>query len=116
MTNSADGYYAGYFAGAEGEGLGIISLNNGVLVGADVTGTKFDGTYQKDNITGDLVGNVTVAAPPLVKLIQGHDTGDKGITYNVPFRLPPDFTSKPYILLDTIYGPINVKLVKLRDL
>jgi len=54
-------------------------------------------------------------APPNVLLIQGGVTGPQGEEEKLNFQMPIDFTSKKFIRVETLRGPVNVRLVKLRD-
>ncbi|MBA3520472.1 MAG: hypothetical protein H0T75_23175 [Rhizobiales bacterium] len=112
----ADGFYAGYFTSKQDSGLGLLVLQDGVLTGVDAGGVKFDGTYHIETESGSIEGEVTVDAPPGGTLIQGVPTGASGLTYRTRFKFPVDLTSQPFLRLDTPFGPVNVKLQKLRGL
>lgn len=43
------------FQGAAGEGVGIIVLDTGMVVGVDTAAIRYDGTYVADQATGDLL-------------------------------------------------------------
>lgn len=110
-----DGFYAAYFASRGGEGIGMFVLSEGTLVGADSTGVTFDGRYSPAPDGGGYVGKVAVAAPPNLTLVQGVGTGATGLRYEIGFVLPSDFAEKPFIRLDTQFGPVHVRLVKVRS-
>ena len=110
-----DGFYAGYMT-ADGYGVVLFVFKGSSIVGTDAGGVRFDGTYQQRDNSGSYVGKITIDAPPNVDLIQGINSGPKGLVYEVPFTLPENFLQAPFIKIDTPFGPVNVKLEKLRDL
>lgn len=116
MVEALNGFYAGYFMGAQGPGLGLFVFKDGVIVGVDAGGVEFDGHYEISDEDGTCSGDIKVKAPPNVTLIQGHVVGPEGLTYTVPIRLPPDFAQKPYVRVETPIGPVNVSLKRVRNL
>lgn len=116
MAAAVDGFYAGYFTGAAGNGLGLFVFNNGVIVGIDALGVRFDGTYKTtENNTGFSI-SVTVTAPAGGQLVQGVSTGDTGLTYQVAATVPVDFENANFLTLPTPFGAVNVRLKKLRGM
>ena len=111
-----DGFYVGYFTGLGGSGQALFILRQGVLVGADPLGVRFDGTYALNKDGSNYVGAVMVAAPPNGQLVQGVNSGPAGLSYEVPLALPADFISSSFLSLDTPLGPVNVRLELLRTL
>lgn len=51
-----------------------------------------------------------------VTLIQGGTSGLEGLQTKLDFEMPVEFSSRPFIRIEGPRGPINTKLVKLRDL
>jgi hypothetical protein len=92
----------------------MLVFRNGTIVGVDVAGVKFDGTYT-DTPSGVSI-KLTVSLPANTLLIQGATTGPEAETSELEFQLPSDFLSQPFIRIDAKYGPVNAKLTKLRDL
>ncbi len=115
MVEALNGFYAGYFMGAQGPGLGLFAFKDGVIVEVDAGGVEFDGRYKVSDDGGDCIGEITVKAPPNVTLIQGHVVGPEGLTYTIPIRLPADFAQKPYMRIETPIGPVNVSLKRVRN-
>jgi hypothetical protein len=113
MSVLANGFYAAYLTAANGQGFAILVFKDGKIVGVDVTSTKFDGTYTSTP-TGFSV-TVLISLPPNTPLINGGMTGDQGETNEVTFQLPFDFLSQPFIRVEGKHGPVNVKLVLLRE-
>lgn len=114
-VTSIDGFYRGYFTGVQGNGVALFVLKNGILVGSDVFGVSFDGSYVTDPSGGAVTGTVTVTAPPNATLVQGVMSGPHGMSYEVQFSLPSNFQEQPYIRLVTPLGPVNVSLELLRS-
>lgn len=110
-----DGFYVGYMT-SNGYGVVLFVFRDDVLVGVDAGGVKFDGTFAQDPETKEYKGTVTVDAPPNIDLVQGVSTGPNGIKYEVLFTMPENFLEAPFIKVSTPFGPVNVKLEKLRDL
>jgi hypothetical protein len=114
MSGLANGFYAAYLTAANGQGLAMLVFKDGKIIGVDVASTKFDGTYI-DTPTGFAV-TILIALPPNTPLIQGGMTGPQGESNEVTFELPFDFLSQPFIRIEGKHGPVNVKLVLLREL
>ncbi|WP_407050983.1 hypothetical protein [Methyloraptor flagellatus] len=110
-----NGFYAGYFAGTAGNGIGMFILNDGVLTGADALGALFDGSYVIQ-VDGQLLGKVTVTIPPNVALVQGVVVGSNGMKYDVDVSTKVDQIEKTFLRLETPVGPVNVALKKIRGL
>lgn len=107
-----DGFYVAYMS-AQGYGVVLFAFQDGIIVGADAGGVKFDGIY-KYNDDGAFSGKVSVSAPPNINLVQGKSTGSAGLTYEVELAFPQNFLEFPYLELATPFGPVNVKLERLR--
>lgn len=110
-----DGFYVGYMT-ANGYGVVLFVFKGDTIVGVDAGGVKFDGNFNQDTDTKAYRGKITVDAPPNIDLVQGVSSGANGLRYEVPFTMPENFLSAPFIKVDTPFGPVNIKLEKLRDL
>ncbi|HCH72309.1 MAG TPA: hypothetical protein DFK19_10300 [Ochrobactrum sp.] len=110
-----DGFYVGYMT-ADGYGVVLFVFRGASIVGVDAGGVKFDGTYAQDSVTKAYQGKIRVEAPPNIELVQGVNTGANGLSYEVPFSMPENFLEAPFIRVDTPFGPVHIKLEKLRDL
>lgn len=111
-----DGFYVGYMTATSGYGVVLFVFQGDVIVGVDAGGVKFDGKFVRNTESGDYQGDICVEAPPNISLVQGISSGPSGVKYTVPFSLPSDFLSYPFIKVETPFGAVNVKLEKLRDL
>jgi len=114
MNLSIDGFYAAYLTGSSGQGLVMLIFRHGTIVGIDVAGAKYDGTYT--GAGGGFAIKLTIWLPPNVLLVQGVNTGPQGDSSQLDFQLPADFLSQPFIRINAKHGPVNAKLVKLREI
>ena len=111
-----DGIFRLAYTGTEGTGFGLLVLLNGSIVGADVSGGLYDGTYSEDLQTGKVRFSLNVAAPAGVPLVQ------TGVAPTSPVNIPitayldrDDLSSEKPILIKTHLGPVNVLFTKIRD-
>lgn len=111
---SINGFYAVYITGTSLQGFAMLVFRNGTVVGVDAGGVKYDGTY-KDVGSGFSV-KLKVSIPPNTSLVQGVNIGPQGDVSAIDFQLPVDFLSKPFIRINAKHGPVNAKMVKLREL
>jgi hypothetical protein len=114
MNSSIDGFYAAYLTGSSGQGLVMLIFRHGTIVGIDVAGAKYDGTYS--DAGGSFAIRLSIWLPPNILLVQGASTGPEGDSSELDFQLPGDFLSQPYVRVNAKHGPVNVKLTKLREL
>jgi hypothetical protein len=114
MNTSINGIYAAYLTGSAGQGFAMLVFRNGTIVGADVVGAKYDGTYR--DAGSALSVKLRVSLPANTLLVQGVSTGAQGDESELEFPIPTDFLSQPFIRVNAKHGPVNVKLVKLREL
>jgi hypothetical protein len=114
MKASLDGFYAAYLTGSAGQGFAMLVFRRGTIIGIDVAGVKYDGTYE-DFENGFKV-RLKVSTPPNTPLLQGVTTGPENETSELEFLLPLNFTSEPFIRIDARHGPVNARLTKLREL
>jgi hypothetical protein len=115
VTASINGFYAAYLTGRASQGLAMLIFRNGRIVGADFAGARIDGNYADAQDTGYTV-SVSVTLSPSMTLIQGGSTGQEGDDYTLSFHLSANFLSQELVRIDTKYGPVNAKLVKLGGL
>jgi len=114
-ANDINGFYAGYFSAAAGEGVAIFVFRNGVLTGVDAGGFSYDGTLEETS-GGNFAVVATIRIPPHAPSIIGITGGEHGTNYSVEFKLPSSFLDKPFIRIETPNGPVNMRLVKIRGL
>jgi hypothetical protein len=114
MTSSIDGFYSAYLTGSMGQGFAMLVFKRGAISGADAMGARYDGNY-RDSASGFSV-RLKVWLPPNTLLVQGVSTGSEADISELDFELPADFLAQPFIRVNAKHGPVNVKLVKLREL
>jgi hypothetical protein len=114
MNSILNGFYSAYLTGSAGPGFAMLIFRRGVIVGADAMGAKYDGVYT-EQANGFLV-KLRVYLPPNTLLVQGATTGSEADISEIGFSLPPNFLSLPFVRVDAKHGPVNVKLVKLREI
>lgn len=115
MPMSWEGFYSGYMSGSDGQGFAMFIFANGAIAGADPLGVKFDGNYEIQ-ADGSLAGKVTVSVPAGGTVIQGASAGPAGIKYEVVISFSPNAFVLDFVKLETPLGPVNLRLVKLREL
>ncbi len=65
------GFYAIYYTGATGSGIGVIVITNtGVITGADMIGGRYDGNYTQ-NPAGGYDAKIRMSFPPGAALVTG---------------------------------------------
>jgi hypothetical protein len=110
-----DGFYAIYYTGVSGAGLGVLVVNNGIIVGADMVGGRYDGTYTQNKTTGNYDGKIRITIPPGGSLVTGVVVGAQPFQMDVTATLPPDLGGEKPVRIETPTGPVNVIFRKLRD-
>jgi hypothetical protein len=114
MSTSINGFYGVYLTGSAAQGFAMCVFRNGEIVGVDVAGVKYDGTY---NPTSDGFSvKLKISVPPKTWLVQGVTTGPQEETSQLEFQLPTDFLTRPFIRIPAAHGPVNAKITKLREL
>ena len=110
-----NGFYAIYYTGVTGSGLGVLAINNGIIVGADMVGGRYDGTYKQSAIAGDYDAKVRIVIPPGSSLVTGALAGPQPLYMDVVMTLPENLGGEQPIRIETPTGPVNVIFRKLRD-
>jgi hypothetical protein len=109
-----EGIYVMYFTGSAGAGQGLLILKNGVIVGADVAGVVYDGSYTQE-VGGTLDVKVHLTLPPGSSLVTGASAGATPMEIDIPVKLPENFGNGQALALKTPTGPINIIFKRLRD-
>jgi len=108
-----DGFYAVYSTGSAGQGLALLVLHDHKITGVEASGTQYNGNYSESGTGFRIKLNAAYAKD--LYLVQGHKTDSDGDNDELDFELPSDFLSKAFVRVETKYGPVNTKFVKLRD-
>jgi hypothetical protein len=114
VNPSINGIYAAYLTGSALQGFAMLTFIDGKVVGVDSGGVKYDGTYS-DAVAGYTV-KIKLTVPPRTGLVQGVTTGAQVDVSELAFELPLNFLAQPFLRVNTKYGPVNAKIVKLRAL
>jgi hypothetical protein len=114
MSISINGFYGAYLTGSAGQGFAMLIFKDGVIIGVDASGVKYDGTYAYTENGYSIKLNVAVPANTL--LVQGVNSGPQIDNSEIDIQLPLDFLSQPFVRIDGKHGPVNAKIIKLREL
>lgn len=110
-----NGFYAIYYTGATGSGIGVIVINDGVIVGADMVGGRYDGNYTQSAIAGIYDAKIRITIPPGGSLVTGAIAGPQPLFMDVNITLPENLGGEQPVRIETPTGPVNVIFRKLRD-
>lgn len=111
-----EGFYSIQYQGPKGQGFGLIALDTGTVVGADVTGGLFDGTYNYNHKTEMLDVKITLTVPAGESLVTG--APPQASEYKTTFEssLPRTLgEEKPIQVNGPENQPIHVVIKKIRD-
>ena len=109
-----EGFYKFDYLGVAGSGSGVLVLDTGMVVGADVTGGTYDGEYEWNEQKQHLDVKVSVWIPEGVLVVQGVTAPSKGLRFEVRCAFPrkPD---NQVIIADTEFGPVELRIHFLRS-
>lgn len=113
-TAEFDGFYAIYYHGQAGPGLGQIQLVNGKIIGSDVTGGVWDGSFAINAVDQFISCEVTIKLPQNVPLATTGLPVQGAEATNMRFKLPLDFASRAFVPLELPIGKVNVRFQKVR--
>ena len=108
-----DGFYIAYFTAELGNSIGIFVVKNEAIIGADLGGGIYDGTFHVENDTAS--GVVTFTSRTGGVAITGAES-DLPVAYDVNFSFSLPLEGAGFHSLETLAGPINVKFEKVREL
>lgn len=112
-----EGFYkVDYAAEAEGEigiGFALLALDTGMVVGADITGGRYDGSYEWNERTQLLDVNIAAWIPEGVRVVQGQTAGPGGLSFDVRCSFPREPDNQVF-QATTSFGPVAVRITLLR--
>ena len=111
-----DGFYAAYLTGRAGNGVVLFAIKDGRLVGVDAGGMKYAGRWEPKANGGALDCTVEYTIPPGMPLIAGSGPVAAPTPVTLKFELPANFSEGVLVRIDTPFGPLNAKFVKLGEL
>jgi hypothetical protein len=108
-------FYLMRYVGTAGQGGGALYVGKGIVVGVDVMGGKYDGSYTEKG--GQMKGTVRLTAPTAgAHLVTGQNVAG-GQSFDLHFDLPADFANgRPQIITGVGGQPVQVTFEKLKDL
>lgn len=110
------GFYTAYLTGSLGSSLAIFTFFRGGIAGADLGGGVYNGSYKHDSKSDQVHCEVDFTLRVGQTSIGGVSATTAPISAKVPFVVPLPLDPDKVIRIDTLFGPINVRLEKLRDL
>jgi hypothetical protein len=116
MRMVPNGFYKVTYGGATGQGFGLLAFLNGIVVGLDEAGVRYDGGYGEDSNTGALQLHVNVTVPAGVALVLGTPPRTDEWSFGVDAALPAAFASGAPIRLRTRFGSVTVAFTLLRTI
>ncbi len=109
-----EGFYSITFAGAGGDfGSGVLVLDTGAVIGADVAGVRYDGTYAYNPKTEMIDAKVKLTVPPGVWLVTGVQAQDEEWSFDFEVSFPRETPETPF-RVNIPSGPVNVIIRYLR--
>ena len=109
-----EGFYSIAFTGQTGDsGFGIIVLDTLRVVGADVTGARYDGTYAYNQQTGLIDVDLKLTVPPGVPLVQDIPARPEEWSFDFTASFPKETGETP-VGVNTPFGPVNTIIRYLR--
>ena len=117
MTKSKtifDGFYASYLTGTLGSSFGMFTFKDGTIAGADTGGGKYDGVYEIGEQDNKCYCKIDFVLPLGGQSITGASAKDEPIRITVPVIFPGEIRSDEVFRVETIIGPVNVRLEKIR--
>jgi hypothetical protein len=114
MSAEFEGFYAFYFTGATGSSFGLLTFKKGIIVGVDVGGGKYDGTYTLDteHMTARCIVDFVLTLGN--QSITGAMAVTEPIRISVPVVLPIRIDPTTHHRIETPIGPINARFERLR--
>lgn len=116
MANDKEGFYSISYAGWFGWGFGMVVLDTGQVVGADLSGGVYDGEYIYNPRSGLLDCKIRMTVPAGVPLVTGKAPQTQPYSIEFSASLPTDLGSQTPVSVQLPTGPVNVIFRKIRDL
>jgi hypothetical protein len=101
------------YRGANGSrGVGTIAIGNGAVVGTDLEGARYDGTYT--HAGGRLRGNLVLKVPAGTQLVTGHAV-EAATDIPVAFDLPVPFDGGGEHEIQVAGQPVWIAFQRIQD-
>lgn len=108
-----EGFYRIDYAGAAGLGFALLAMDSGVVLGTDIMGSFYDGTYNWNPRTSQLDVQVTVKVLPGVTVVQGTVAPEDGLTFTGSCSFSREARNE-VVEATTSLGPVKVAIDLLR--
>ena len=109
----SDGFFSMEYAGATGNGIGLLALKSGKIIGVDASGGKYSGEYKVTNSLFE--GVIHLDVPGGHNLVTGYSQ-PQDYRVTIPLRLPADLGSGKPMRIQTNTGPVTVAIRRLSDI
>lgn len=111
-----DGIYLVNYTGRQGIGAATMTLSSGQIVGVDVAGGEYEGTYKLQN--ENIVGNIVMHVPAGVYLVTGAPISPVPYTVPISFAFPAAIKVNQVIQtqIQLPTGPVNANVKKVKSL
>ncbi len=110
-----EGFYSMTYTGQIGSGFGMVILDTGIIVGADILGGTYDGEYAYNEKTGMLDGKIKMTIPAGVSLVTGAPPMPNPHTQEFSVSLPRDLGGEQPVEIQTPTGPVVIVFRKVRE-
>lgn len=110
-----NGFYAAYITGQVGNSMALFLFENGEIIGVDVGGMHYNGSYEIHEESATLRGTLNYVIKPGRQLVTGAAAGEKEISVDFPLELPTGFADGRVIEIQSPSGVVNARFEKLRD-
>lgn len=113
---SADGTFGFAYCGQIGVGVGVMTIKNNVLKGADLSGGRYSGVLKERPNGAGYTITYDMFVPPNVFLVQGGAPQEMAHTRSgVTLNLPPNFDNGEPIKLVIPPGDITLMIRRIPD-
>lgn len=109
-----DGFYVAYLTGRGGNSALLFAIKSNKLIGVDVGGMNYDGRVIQ-SADGNLKFNIQYVVKPGTSLITGVGSVATATPVALDFTAPSNFSEGAIITVNTPFGPVNAKILKLRE-
>ena len=103
-----EGFYRLEYAGSQGAGFGLIVLDTNQVIGCDLSGGVFRGSYQWNTQTQQFDVDATFTATNPVQLVQGISL-QPGQQFSIKTSFSKDANGE-VVPVQTNFGPVNARM------
>lgn len=113
-----EAYYSVQYFSHFGNGIGVVAFDTNKLVGADITGGIWDGTYEYNQKTGEIDLNVKLTLPNGIFSAASGNQSDGSLVENFKLSIPNIELGQETQHIISVFNGISMRLVikKIRDL